>query len=213
MPIRVAIFEDNPIMLDAYKAILNGVEGYSCCGAFTHCNDLRHDIEKSNPDVVLMDIEMYGVDGIEATRRIRQFRPELKILIQTVFEDEEKIFQALCAGANGYITKNISPVRMLDAVKDVYAGGSAMSPGVAAKVFNLFQKFNLNESFKTDYHLTEREKEILALMVEGLTLPRVAEKIFLSYETVRTYVKNIYSKLHVASATEAVAKAIREKII
>jgi DNA-binding NarL/FixJ family response regulator len=213
MPIRVAIFEDNPIMLDAYKAILNGVEGFTCCGAFTHCNDLHHHIEKSNPDVVLMDIEMYGVDGIEATRQIRRFRPELKILIQTVFEDERKIFEALCAGANGYITKNISPVRMLDAVKDVYAGGSAMSPGVAAKVFNLFQKFRQPDSSKTDYNLTDREKEILACMTEGMSLPKVAEKIFLSYETVRTYVKNIYSKLHVASATEAVAKAIREKII
>src|SRR5689334_20566808 len=113
MPIRVAIFEDNPIMLDAYKAILNGVDGFHCTGAFTHCNNLRQDIEKSNPDVVLMDIEMYGIDGIEATRRLKEARPAIKILIQTVFEDDEKIFAALCAGANGYITKNTSPVKML----------------------------------------------------------------------------------------------------
>ena len=213
MSIRIAIFEDNPIMLDAYKAILNGVEGYSCTGAFTNCNDLKYSIEKSNPDVVLMDIEMYGVDGIEATRRLREMWPGIKILIQTVFEDEEKIFAALCAGANGYITKNISPVKMLEALRDVYLGGSAMSPGVAAKAFNLFQKLVQTQHKNTDYRLTEREKEILSYMVEGLSLPKVAEKIFLSYETVRTYVKNIYSKLHVASATEAVAKAIKERII
>ena len=213
MAIRVAIFEDNPVMRDAYKAILNGVEGFLCTGAFTNCNDLQHDIEKSDPDVVLMDIEMYGIDGIEATRRLKSIRPQLKILIQTVFEDEQKIFAALCAGANGYITKNISPVKMLDAIKDVYAGGSAMSPGIASKIFNLFQKVFPAETSKPEYHLTAREKEILTCMVEGLTLPKVAEKIFLSYETVRTYVKSIYTKLHVASATEAVAKAIKEKII
>jgi DNA-binding NarL/FixJ family response regulator len=213
MAIRVAIFEDNPVMRDAYKAILNGVEGYICAGTFSNCNELQHDIEKSNPDVVLMDIEMYGIDGIEATRRLKALRPESKILIQTVFDDEEKIFAALCAGANGYITKNISPVKMLDAIKDVYAGGSAMSPGIASKVFNLFQKVFPHQSSKPEYHLTEREKEILSGMVEGLSLPKVAEKIFLSYETVRTYVKSIYAKLHVASATEAVAKAIKENII
>jgi DNA-binding NarL/FixJ family response regulator len=212
MPIRVAIFEDNPIMLDAYKAILNGVEGFICTGAFTHCNNLKHDLEKSNPDVVLMDIEMYGIDGIEATRRIKHMNPELKILIQTVFEDEDKIFQALCAGANGYIIKNSSPVKMLDAIQDVHAGGAAISPGIASKMFSLFQKFAPHETVE-DYHLTQREKEILTCMVEGLSLPKTAEKIFLSYETVRTYVKSIYSKLHVASATEAVAKAIKERII
>ena len=102
---------------------------------------------------------------------------------------------------------------MLEAIKDVYTGGSAMSPGVAAKAFNLFQKVVQSQNKNTDYRLTEREREILSCMVDGLPLPKVAEKIFLSYETVRTYVKNIYSKLHVASATEAVAKAIKERII
>lgn len=213
MGVRVAIFEDNPIMLDAYKAILNGIEGYTCTGAFTSCNDLKHDIEKSKPDVVLMDIEMYGIDGIEATRRLKQIYPEIKILIQTVFQDDEKIFAALCAGANGYITKNTSPVKMLEAIQDVYNGGAAMSPVIAAKMFRLFQQQAGTVTEKPDYHLNEREKEILSLMIEGLPLPRVAEKIYLSYETVRTYVKNIYSKLHVASATEAVAKSIKERLV
>ncbi len=213
MLIRVAIFEDNPIMLDAYKAILNGVAGYSCTGAFTHCNNLKHDIEKSNPDVVLMDIEMYGTDGIDATRQLKGLYPDKKILIQTIFENEEKILAALCAGANGYITKNTSPVKMLEAIADVYHGGSAMSPGVAARVVNIFQQHILPQVEKKDYYLTNREREILQLMTQGKALPRIAEEIFLSYETVRSYVKSIYQKLHVAGATEAVAKAIREKLV
>ena len=213
MQIRVAIFEDNPIMLDAYKAILNGVDGFVCSGAFTNCGNLKHDIEKSQPNVVLMDIEMYGVDGIEATKRLKQMYPDIKILIQTVFQDDEKIFSALCAGANGYITKNISPVKMLEAIQDVHNGGAAISPMIAARMFRLFQHHAGQPTEKNDYHLNDREKEILTLMIQGLPLPKVAEKIFLSYETVRTYVKNIYAKLHVASATEAVAKSIKERLV
>lgn len=213
MIIRVAIFEDNHIMLDAYKAILNGIEGYLCTGAFTSCNNLIPDIEKSKPDVVLMDIEMYGVDGIEATRRLKARYPQLKILIQTVFDDEHKILAALCAGANGYITKNISPVKMLEAISDVYNGGAAINASVAQKVFTIFQQYITPQVEQTDYQLTSREKEILQLMTMGKNLPKIAEEIFLSYETVRGYVKSIYQKLHVAGATEAVAKALNERII
>jgi DNA-binding NarL/FixJ family response regulator len=160
-----------------------------------------------------MDIEMYGINGIQATQTIKQLYPQIKILIQTIFEEDDKIFDALCAGANGYITKNTSPVKMLEAITDVHNGGSAMSPSIAAKMFTLFKKIAPASIATTDYHLTNREKEILTLMVEGMPMPRVAEKIFLSYETVRTYVKSIYNKLHVASATEAVSKSIKERIV
>ncbi|MEO8109640.1 MAG: response regulator transcription factor [Ginsengibacter sp.] len=211
--IRVAIFEDNPIMIDAYRSILNGSPGYTCTGSFTSCNDWRHDIEKSNPDVVLMDIEMTGINGIKATGLIKKEFPEKRILIQTVFEDDVKIFEALCAGANGYILKNTSPVKMLEAVSDVNDGGVAFNPAVAAKVVTLFQQFIPPSQIVNDYQLTNREKEILQHLTEGMPMPRIAEKIFLSYETVRGYVKSIYQKLHVASATEAVAKAIKEKLV
>ena len=211
--IRVAIFEDNPIMMDAYRSILNGSPGYQCAGSFTSCNNWKHDIEKSNPDVVLMDIEMTGINGIKATSLIKKEFPGVRILIQTVFEDDSKILEALCAGANGYILKNTSPVKMLEAVSDVQNGGVAFNPGIAAKVVALFHNVIAPSASINNYQLTEREKEILHLLTEGMPGPRIAEKIFLSYETVRGYVKSIYQKLHVASATEAVAKALKEKLV
>jgi len=211
--IRVAIFEDNPIMMDAYRSILNGSPGFKCTGNFTTGNNWRHDIEKSKPDVVLMDIEMTGINGIKATGLIKKEFPEVRILVQTVFEDDTKIFEALCAGADGYILKSTSPVKMLEAITDVQNGGVAFSPAVAAKVAMLFQKFIAPSATINNYQLTNREKEILQLLTEGMPIPRIAEKIFLGYETVRGYVKSIYQKLHVASATEAVAKALKEKLV
>jgi DNA-binding NarL/FixJ family response regulator len=211
--IRVAIFEDNPIVMDAYRSILNGSPGYRCIGSFTSCNNWKQDIQKSEPHVVLMDIEMTGINGITATRLIKKEFPHVKILMQTVFEDDAKIFEALCAGANGYILKSTSPVKMLEAITDVQDGGVAFNPAVAAKVALLFQKLMAPTMDITNYQLTNREKEILQLLTEGMPMPRIAEKIFLSYETVRGYVKSIYQKLHVASATEAVAKALKEKLV
>ncbi|MBC7904913.1 MAG: response regulator transcription factor, partial [Gemmatimonadaceae bacterium] len=139
--IRVAVFEDNPIMTDAYRSILNGSPGYICTGCFSSCNNWKYDIEKSNPDIVLMDIEMTGLNGISATKLIKEKFTGIKILIQTVFEDDSRILEALSAGANGYILKNTSPVKMLEAITDVRNGGVAFTPAVAAKVVSLFQQF------------------------------------------------------------------------
>jgi DNA-binding NarL/FixJ family response regulator len=211
--IRVAIFEDNPIMMDAYRSILNGSPGYTCTGSFTSCNNWKQDIEKSNPDVLLMDIEMTGINGIKATGLIKKDFPQIRILIQTVFEDDTKIFESLCAGANGYILKSTSLAKMLEAITDVQNGGVAFNPAVAAKVARLFQQFIAPLVTIPDYQLSNREKEILQLLTEGIPMPRIAETIFLSYHTVRDHVKSIYQKLHVASATEAVSKALKEKLV
>jgi DNA-binding NarL/FixJ family response regulator len=212
MNIRVAIFEDGKLVRDAYEAILNGTDGYICVGSFPDCNSLDICIRKSVPDVVLMDIEMPGIDGIEATGFISNNYPDIRILIQTVFEDDERIFAAVCAGASGYILKNNGLTKLLASVSEVYNGGSPMSPTVASRVLKLFQQFAPPPQ-RNDLHLSPREKEILSMMVDGNDFHTIADKNFISYETVRTHVKKIYKKLHVASASEAVAKAIRQRLV
>ncbi len=211
MDIRVTLFEDNKLVRDALQAILNGTDGFICGGAFADGNNWESDINRSEPDVVLMDIELPGLNGIEITKMICDRFPQIKILIQTVFNDSEKIFQALCAGASGYILKNDPPHKFIDAISEVYRGGAPISSAVAKKVLGFFahQNIILVSPGDEDYHLSEREKEILRLMVETHNYKDIAEKAFISYETVRTHVKNIYKKLHVTSRNEAVMKALR----
>lgn len=214
MEIKVAIFEDNKLVRDALEAILNGTPGYTCCGAFADGNRWMQDIKRSDPDVVLMDIEMPGLNGIEVTTQITATYPAIKILIQTVFNDSEKIFNALCAGASGYILKNDAPTKYLEAINEVYNGGAPMNPVVAKKVLGFFGNKNviLITPEANDYQLSQREKEILQLMVGGDNYKTIAGKAFISYETVRTHVKNIYKKLHVACRSEAVFKAMQQGI-
>ncbi len=210
--IRVAIFEDNKLLRDALQAIINGTRGYNCCGVFTDGNRWEVDIKRCEPDVLLMDIEMPGLNGIEVTQRVCEKFPAIKILIQTVFNDNEKIFAALCAGASGYILKTDPPHKYLEAITDVYRGGAPISGGVAKKILGFFAHKNviLVSPDDTDYQLSLREKEILQMMVKGESYPAIAEKIFISYETVRSHAKHIYKKLHVASRHEAVTKAIQK---
>jgi DNA-binding NarL/FixJ family response regulator len=210
--IRVAIFEDNKLLRDALQAIIDGTSGYTCCGVFTDGNRWETDIKRSEPDVVLMDIEMPGLNGVEVTEYISKKFQGIKILIQTVFSDNEKIFAALCAGASGYILKTDPPHKYLEAITDVYNGGAPISAGVAKKILGFFAHKNviLVSPEAEDYQLSQREKEILQLMVKGESYPVIAEKSFVSYETVRSHVKHIYKKLHVASRSEAVTKAIQK---
>ena len=215
MPIRVALFEDNKLVRESFEAILNGTEGFICTGAFSSCNNLQLDVQKSRPEVVLMDIEMNGMNGIEATRIIKQQYPDIKILIQTVFEDDDKIFAAICAGASGYILKKTSPAKLIDAISEVYTGGAPMSPGIAAKVLYLFQRFapaDKNDA-QESAQLSQREKEILSMMMDGDNFHVIAEKLFISYDTVRTHVRNIYKKLHVTSVNQAIVKAFKQRLI
>lgn len=212
MEIRVAIFEDSKLIRDALYAIITGTPGYKCTGAYADCNRIKEDIKSSNPDVVLMDIEMPGMNGIAATQIVHELFPEIKVLIQTVFNDNDKIFKALCAGASGYILKNDPPAKQLEAIMEVFNGGAPMSPGIAKKVCSFFQNKNVILAMpnETNYGLSSREQEILALMSQGHNFKTIADKAFISYETVRTHVKKIYKKLHVASKSEAVLKATQQ---
>jgi DNA-binding NarL/FixJ family response regulator len=216
MEIRVAIFEDNKLVRESFEAILNGTDGFICTGSFSSCNNLDYDIRHSQPNVVLMDIEMTGVNGIDATKILKQHYPEIKVLIQTVFEDDDKIFSAICAGASGYMLKKTSPAKLIDAIQEVYNGGAPMSPGIASRVLHLFQQFApiaKDTASQEIINLSKREKEILLLMKEGDNFHIIAEKCFLSYDTVRTHVRSIYKKLHVASVNQAIVKAFKQKII
>ncbi len=209
MEIKVAIFEDNKLIREALQTIINGTLGFSCTGTFANVNQVEADILFSRPDVVLMDIEMPGRNGIEATKIIKENFPEVKVLIQTVFNDNDKIFNALCAGASGYILKTDSPLKQLQALEEVYNGGASMSSSIAQKVMQFFVRKNviLVRPEETDFDLSTREKEILSLMMEGNNYRGIADKAFISYETVRTHIKHIYKKLHVASRSEAILKA------
>ncbi len=215
MDIRVAIFEDNKLVRDALEAIMNGTPGYTCCGAYADAQLISSRIKSSSPDVVLMDIEMPGLSGIEATRIIAHDFPDIKVLIQTVFNDSEKIFQALSAGASGYVLKTDPPSKQIEAIFEVFNGGAPMSSSIAKKVLQFFTHKNvilvIPES--NDYQLSEREKGILLLMVEGNNYKTIADKAFISYETVRTHVKKIYKKLHVASRSEAIMKAYQQGLV
>ncbi|MCF2505310.1 response regulator transcription factor [Dyadobacter sp. CY107] len=209
MDIQVAIFEDNKLLRDALRTILNGTAGYKCTGSYENGYNWENDIVFSKPDVILMDIEMPGMNGIQITKLVTQKFPNVSVLIQTVFNDTDKIFNALASGASGYILKSDPPVKFLEAITEVFHGGAPMSPTVAKKVLGFFshENFIRVEPGSTDFPLTDREKEVLGLMVSGNDLKKISEKAFISYETVRTHVKHIYRKLHVASKSEAVMKA------
>ncbi|RZA01014.1 MAG: response regulator transcription factor [Sphingobacteriaceae bacterium] len=214
MQIKVAIFEDNKLIREALVAILNGTQYYNCVGAYDSGKYWKEEIDRSKPDVILMDIEMPGMDGIELTRFITAEFEHAKVIIQTVFDDNAKIFNALCAGASGYILKTDPPNKYLEAISEIYNGGSFMNAAVARKTLSFFTSKNVMmvSPENNDYHLTEREKEILQQLVEGQGLKTIASTLFISHETVRTHVKHIYKKLHVANRTEAVMKAIQQNI-
>jgi len=191
--------------------LINGTLGFSCVGSFANANDLEFAIESTKPQVVVMDIEMPGRSGIEATRMIKEINPQIQILMQTIFEDDEKIFESICAGASGYILKNTAPVRILEAIQEVSEGGSPMSPSIARKMLNLFQRQNKPDD--QQYDLSEREREVLGCLVKGMSYKMIADACFISLDTVKFHLKNIYTKLHVNSKSEAVIKAIRSKIV
>lgn len=211
-PIRVAIFEDNRHLRDSLYYLISGTQGFMCAGVYPDCSDLIYQLAEAPADVVLMDIEMPGITGIEGVRLIKENFPLIQVLMQTVFQDDDNIFNSICAGASGYILKTTSPAGYIEAIKDVHNGGSPMTGSIARKVLQLFQQ-NIVPASNTDYQLTAKEKEILQYLVKGHSFKMIAAPLGISYETVRTHMKSIYSKLHVNSNTEAVSKALQERIV
>jgi DNA-binding NarL/FixJ family response regulator len=212
MNIKVILFEDNPSLRDGLFQLINGTHGFTCVGALPNCDDLIHQIEKLKPDVVLMDIEMPGMNGIEAVRIIKEKHPQIKVLMETIFDDDEKIFKSICAGAEGYILKHTEPDEIISAIREIQEGGSPMTPSIANRVLKMVRDKNPNAS-ENAFNLTHREKEILSCLVKGMSYKMVANHCAISTDTVNAHIRNIYKKLQVNSKSEAVVKAIRGKII
>ena len=210
--IRVAIFEDNLELLKSLCKLLDNSAGFITAGAFPNANQIEHKIENTLPDIVVMDIDLPGLNGIEAVKIIHQKFPSIRILMQTVFDDSDKIFAAICAGASGYILKKVTPSKIVEALSETFNGGAPMTPSIAEKVLNMFRLQSQNiPAEKID--LSHREKEILTLLVKGKSYKMIAADCFISFDTVNSHIKNIYEKLHVHSKSEAVVKAISQKLI
>jgi DNA-binding NarL/FixJ family response regulator len=215
MKLRIALFDDNKNLRESISMLLNTEPEFEMVGVFSHVLDCVDEVRECQPDIILMDIEMPGMTGIEAVIAIKKEFPHIPILMQTVFEDDERVFDSICAGASGYILKNHLNIRLVEAIREVQFGGSPMSPTIARKVLNKLQAIPqyIKKEKTADYQLSPREKEVLSCIVNGLAYKMIADQLNISYETVRSHVKKIYEKLHVASLTEAVAKAIHQRIV
>jgi DNA-binding NarL/FixJ family response regulator len=212
MAIGVVIFEDNLLLRESLYQLINGTQGMTCTGMFPNCDDILFNIKRSNPQVVLMDIQMPGKTGVEGVKMIHEKYPEIKIIMQTVVEDDDKIFASICNGASGYLLKNTSPVRLLEAIVEVNEGGAPMTPSIAQKVL---EKFRSNPPVLSQElnDLSPREKEILECLVEGMSYKMAASFCKISIDTVRFHIRNIYDKLHVSSKSEAVGKAMKGRFM
>jgi DNA-binding NarL/FixJ family response regulator len=211
MVIKVVIYDDNQQRCESLKALLMMTEGMDCLESFSDCRNVLEEMNRLHPDVVLMDIAMPHTDGIKGVQLIKTNFPNIRIIIQTVFEDEEKIFACLQAGAEGYLLKNATAEKITQSIEEVYQGGASMTPSVALRVIKFFNQDK--PSAVANYNLTLKEKEVLALLAEGNSYKMVADKLGISYFTVNAHIKKIYEKLRVHSLGEAVSLALKNKIV
>jgi DNA-binding NarL/FixJ family response regulator len=207
--IKIAIVEDNNALRKSLENLFNRTEGMKCVVSLNNLLNVVSEMGKAEPNIVLMDIGLPHISGIEGVRTVKIAFPEMQVMMFTVFEDDDKIFDAIRAGASGYLLKKTSPTEIVEAIKDLYHGGAPMSASIARKVIQSFQ--SAAAPIKEDFQLTTRENEILFSLVDGLSYKKIAEKYFVSISTVRTHICNIYHKLHVNSKAEAVAKVLKSK--
>jgi DNA-binding NarL/FixJ family response regulator len=209
-PIGVWLVEDNHTFRRTVARVLNQVPDIECAHDFANAEDaLAALVEGALPDVILLDVELPGLNGIEAVKRIMALSPSTRVIMLTVFDDHDKIFSAICAGACGYLLKTSPGERIVESIREVHAGGAPMTPRVARSVLAMFGRISTP---RQDYGLTAREQKILELMIEGLIKKEIADQLGLSYHTVDTHLRNIYTKLHVHTRTGAVAKALKERL-
>jgi RNA polymerase sigma factor (sigma-70 family) len=207
MPITVSIVEDNDKLRETLVRVLNRADGFRCVSQYANAEDALKDLPQTKPDVVLMDINLPGMNGVECVRQLKKIAPEIQVMMLTVYEDTENIFDALAAGANGYMLKRTAGKELLEAIQEVKRGGSPMTTHIARKVVQSFQRSP--SSAAATENLSEREQQVLDLLSRGLMYKEIADKLNISYETVHTYIRRIYEKLQVRTRTEAVAKFLR----
>jgi DNA-binding NarL/FixJ family response regulator len=211
--IKVGIVEDNDTIREGLAALINGADNYKCVGSFADAESFLAKINHLETNVILMDIGLPGINGIECVKRTIKKNPDLNILMLTIYEESEYIFDALCAGACGYLVKKTPPSKLLEAIKDANDGGSPMSSRIARQVINAFKEGKNISANNPQYYLSEREKSVINLLSNGFNYQEIADELFISVDTVRHHIRNIYKKLHVHSQSEAVATAIRKKLI
>ena len=208
--IKILIVEDERHLRDGLETLINFTPGFKCSGAFRTMEEALARVKNDLPDVVLTDIGLPGMSGIEGIKKLKESHPDLLILVLTVYDDNEKIFDALCAGACGYLLKRTEPSELLKSLREAVTGGAPMSPEVAAKVITLFREFRPPE--KADYNLTPHEIRLLKMLTEGYNYVSAAQKLGISYNTLKFHVRNIYDKLQVHSQSEALAIAMRDRL-
>jgi len=209
--IKVAIIEDRREIREGLTILINGTEGFCCTASFGSVEEALAQLSHDLPDVVLMDIGLPGMSGIEGVRRLKERYPKLLMLMLTVYQDDNRIFEALCAGACGYLLKKTPPARILESIKEALQGGAPMTPEIARRVIELFQNFSPPP--QVDYQLTPHEVRLLKLLVEGHNYKTAAAELGLSINTISFHMRHIYEKLAVHSKSEAVAKALRHRLI
>jgi len=209
--IDVWLVEDNNEFRSAIAELINGTDSMKCERAFSSCEEAIACLQRDEvPEVVLMDIGLPGMNGVEGVKIVKAHSPSTDVIMLTIYDDDENVFRAICAGASGYLLKNAPADSILNAITEVLDGGAPMNGAIARRVLEMFAKTSVP---KSEYGLTPREKEILQLLVDGFTMKQIAEKLFVSYHTIDTHQKNIYVKLHVHSRSGAVAKALKENLL